>query len=315
VSTPANAPLARRRPAARAGLAAMLSAGALVAAGCGDAPEASEADASRTTVPTPRTDNFDVVRAYGHLRSQVRMGPRPAGSPTSRRLAVRLRRELPRGRFEAVPGDPPGMRNVVGHLPGRRPAILVGAHYDTFDIPRFVGANDGAAGTAAVVELSRALARGRRACAREIRFVLFDGEEAPPGSPNFIRDGLRGSKAYAARHQRAVGSVVVLDFIANHDVRLPREAGSDPVMWARLRQSARSVGVDAIFPDRVVPEILDDHTPFARRGIPAIDLIDFSYPQWHRPGDNMSAVSARSLDAVGEAVYDFVRRESERTCR
>ena len=310
------------RAACAAGGAAALAL-AVAATGCASTTADATADrgaraAQATTtpaVPRPTVDRFDSRRAFALLRMQVRMGPRPAGSATSRRLAANLRARLPNGRFEPVPFRPPGMRNVVGHLPGRGPAIVVGAHYDTYDLPGFVGANDGAGGTAAVVELSRALATGRRACMREIRFVLFDGEEAPPGSTDFMRDGVRGSRAYAARHSRDIGSVVVVDFIANHGVRLPREAGSHPGLWARLRASAARVGVGAVFPNRVVPEVLDDHTPFARRGIPAIDLIDFSFEHWHQRGDDMRAVSERSLDAVGEALVDFLRREAARTCR
>ena len=52
----------------------------------------------------------------------------------------------------------------------------------------------------------------------------------------------------------------------------------------------------------------DDHTPFLERGIPAIDLIDFSFPCWHRTCDDLSAVSRRSLDTSGEAVLELVRR-------
>jgi hypothetical protein len=40
--------------------------------------------------------------------------------------------------------------------------------------------------------------------------------------------------------------------------------------------------------------------------VPAIDLIDFDFPCWHRPCDNVSAVSQRSLDAVGETVMAFL---------
>lgn len=303
-------------------------AGLLVAAaGCSGQAATTEAEATATStlgtrpvsqapaVPRARTDRFDGARAMALLRAQVRMGPRPAGSPTLRRLAVRLRDRLPNGRFEAVPGEPAGMRNVVGHLPGRSPALLVGAHYDTKEIPGFVGANDGAAGTAAVVELARSLRTGRRACSREIRFVLFDGEESPDDRLDFYTSGLRGSRAYAARHASDIGSVVIADFIAGHGVRLPREAGSDPRLWARLRASAARVGVGAVFPPGVTPEILDDHTPFARAGVPAIDLIDFTYPHFHRTSDNLAAVSQRSLDAVGEALADFLRREADRTCR
>jgi hypothetical protein len=57
--------------------------------------------------------------------------------------------------------------------------------------------------------------------------------------------------------------------------------------------------------------VLDDHTPFLRRGVPAIDLIDFTFDCWHQTCDDMSAVSARALDLAGEAVVrmllDFSR--------
>jgi hypothetical protein len=53
--------------------------------------------------------------------------------------------------------------------------------------------------------------------------------------------------------------------------------------------------------------VLDDHTPFTRRGIPAIDLIDFTYPCWHETCDDLAHVSQRSLDRSGEAVLELLR--------
>lgn len=279
------------------------------------ATAATAATTEAAAAPTARVDRFDGTRAFALLREQVETyGPRPAGSAASRRLAVRLRSLLPNGRFEAIPGHP-GLRNVVGVLPGRRPAIVVGAHYDTeATVPGHVGANDGAAGTAAVVELSRVLRklpRGSRP--REIRFVLFDGEEEPKGSTDFYRDGLRGSRAYVARHGRSVRELVLLDYIAEKDgLRFPREASSDPRLWEQLRAAARAVGVGALFPDETTGQILDDHTPFLEAGIPAIDLIDFDYPQRDSVDDDLDAVSAASLDATGEAVYELVRRRARR---
>ena len=253
---------------------------------------------------SPTVNRFDGPRAFRLLREQVQMGPRPAGSPASRRLAERLRRLLPHGRFEAVPG---GLRNVVGIRPGPRPAVVIAAHYDTKDLPGFVGANDGAGGTAAVVELARTLA-DRPAGGPELRFVLFDGEESPRGAPDsaFLRTGLRGSRAYAARHHD-VGAMILLDFVANRDLSLPREALSDPRLWARLRAAAARVGVGSTFPDRTAPGVYDDHYPFRARGVPAIDLIDFDYPCFHRACDDLRHVSERSLDRAGEAVAELVR--------
>ena len=42
-------------------------------------------------------------------------------------------------------------------------------------------------------------------------------------------------------------------------------------------------------------------------GVPAIDLIDFDFPCWHERCDDMSAVSAKSLDRSGEAVLELLR--------
>jgi hypothetical protein len=253
-------------------------------------------------------DRFDGARAWADLRHQVELGPRPAGSATLRALADELRARLPRGRFEAVPGHP-RLRNVVGQVAGTRPAVVVAAHYDTKDLPGFVGANDGAGGTAAVLELARALRHARRPDgAPELRFVLFDGEENPDDrARSFYAGGVRGSKAYARRHAKQVGAVVLLDFVADRDLAIPREAGSDPGLWKRLRAAAERVGTAGAFPARTSSTVLDDHTPFTRRGIRAIDLIDFRYPCWHKACDDLAHVSQRSLDRSGETVLELLR--------
>ena len=304
----------------RAILAALVASAALLAWGCGsDEQRGTTAQAQQpaptVTAPPPplaRVDRFDGAAAFALLREQVQeYGWRPAGSPALRRLAVRLRRLMPRGRFEAIPGHPK-LRNVVGTVPGRRPAIVVGAHYDVEAVPEgFVGANDGAAGTAAVVTRARAFAKAKRPRgARELRFVLFDGEEEPAGCTPFEACGLRGSRAYAERHHGEVAALVLLDYIAEKQgLRFPREAGSDAQLWEKLREAANDVGVGALFPAVALQtEIIDDHTPFTQRGVRAIDVIDFDYPQRDSLADNLDAVSRRSLDAVGEAVHRLVAR-------
>ena len=102
---------------------------------------------------------------------------------------------------------------------------------------------------------------------------------------------------------------MLLDFVAEKGaMRIPREAGSDAKLWARLRAAAKRAGSASAFPPGVVGEVTDDHTPFMRRGIPAIDLIDFDFPCWHKLCDDLSAVSERSLDTSGEAVTELIRR-------
>ena len=260
------------------------------------------------SVPTPTADRFDSAYAYGLVRHQVeRYGWRPGGSRSLRRLAVDLRGRLPNGRLEPLGSRYPGLANVAGKIPGRLPAIVVGAHYDVEARPRgFVGANDGAAGTAALVALAKALEKNPLPGAREVRFVLFDGEEEPPGSTDFRADALRGSGAYVRRHRGSVGSMVLLDYVGNRGLRLPREGSSNPQLWARLRAAAGRVGTTESFPDGTGTTLFDDHTPFLEAGIPAIDLIDFEYPWRDTLQDTVDKVSERSLDVTGETVYELV---------
>lgn len=240
------------------------------------------------------------------VRIQLAYGPRAAGSPASRKLAARLHSALPHSRFQKVPG---GLRNVIGVVPGRDPhdVVVVGAHYDTKDIPGFVGANDGAAGTAIVMELARHLTP------RHLRptfvFTLFDGEETPDDTPDseFEQKGLRGSKV-AARAYRHARAMILLDFVGNAHLRIPREESSDPALWQELRTAAAAVGAGAAFPPGTGLDILDDHTPFEALGVPSIDLIDFDYPCYHQLCDDLSHVSGTSLDEVGETVRALLPR-------
>jgi glutaminyl-peptide cyclotransferase len=252
---------------------------------------------------TPPADRFDAGAAMTLLEEQIALGPRPAGSDASRALAERLRGELPRGKYQDVPG---GLRNVVGSVEGSDPeqVVVVGAHYDTKDIPGFVGANDGASGTAVVVEMARQLEP--RDLRPTIVFVLFDGEESPRGSENFERDGMRGSKVAAKVHDDAE-AMILLDFVGDRDLSIPREANSDPGLWKQLRAAAKRVDQAEHFPAGVAGGVIDDHVQFTARGVPSIDLIDFIFPCFHERCDDRSAVSERSLDAVGETVLEMLR--------
>jgi Zn-dependent M28 family amino/carboxypeptidase len=237
--------------------------------------------------------------------AQVRLGPRPAGSPASRKLAAQLKAALPRGSYQPVPG---GLRNVVGFVRGRDPSryVVVAAHYDTKDIPGFVGANDGASGTAVLVQLARTIKP--RTIRPSVVFLALDGEEVPAGVPDskFLQYGIRGARVAAPLYRKAK-AMILLDFVGDKDLSLPREANSDPALWERLRAAARRVGVGSIFPPRTFGPVLDDHYPFAEEGVPSIDLIDFDFPCWHRLCDNLSAVSMRSLDVVGETMVELLR--------
>jgi glutaminyl-peptide cyclotransferase len=268
-------------------------------------PAPTAAQSATAEAPAAETDRFDADRAWSMLDYQVKLGPRPAGSAKSRQLAAYIKQRLPDAHYETLPG---GLRNVVGKLPGKGKPVVLAAHYDTKDVPDFVGANDGAGGTAAMLEIARVLRKTKRAKdAPPIWFVAFDGEEATDDS-DFYGSGLRGSKPFAKRYASKIKELVLLDFIANKNLAIPYEHSSNAEMWADLREAAERVGSDSAFPDVRQGVVEDDHTPFVRRGVPAIDLIDFKFPCWHKPCDDLAAVSESSLDKSGEAVLEFLRR-------
>src|SRR3954468_10397179 len=256
-SRPSRASSARASRPLSLALIALLAG--LVVAGCGS---------SESNPP----DRFDAARAMDLVRAQVAVGQRPAGSEQLRNLAETLRETMGsepgspiQVHFEPFPSTGPqqGLRNIVGVLPGRAPAILIGAHYDTEYHPKgFVGANDSAAGTAALIELARRLPRELPKDHPEIRLVLFDGEEDPPGCSDrdFEFCALRGSRAYAAAHPGQIGQMILLDYIANRGARIPRETNSSIPLWAELRRAAGEVGTEDVFPDDAQTPELDEHT-------------------------------------------------------
>jgi len=269
-------------------------------AGCG----------SGSSPTAPEAGDFEVEPVWRSIEHQVDVGQRPAGSPQLRKLATELRPLLPGGHFEAIPGEP-SLHNIVGSLPGREPAIVVGAHYDTLVRPKgFVGANNGASGTALVIEIARTLERLHAGPhARKVEFVLFDGEE-PPGerpdaAPHFYREGLRGSRAYAAAHHGKTADMILLDYVGGRNLHLPREQSSTKSLWNRVLGAAAVVGTSRYFSSSTGVGVFDDHSPFLHENVPAVDLIDWSYPG-HSLKDGLDMLSRTSLSAVGETIVQLV---------
>ena len=260
---------------------------------------------------------FDSDLAFEDLEAQVEIGQRPAGSPESRETAELIAGRLHEAGVSEVRIQRPHL-NVVGTIPGDEgDAIVLGAHHDTKDDvgPGFEGANDGASGVAVVLGLARALAP--RVDGPSIHLALFDAEEAR-GDRDFASDGLRGSRQYVAYSKRGgsqgsppleeIGAMVLFDLVGDCDLRIPYEPNSSRGLYEQFARGARQVDGDrAPFEGESEP-ILDDHIPFAEAGIPAVDLIDFSFgpgpapgAYWHTPEDTLDKVCAESLDAVGEA--------------
>jgi Zn-dependent M28 family amino/carboxypeptidase len=262
---------------------------------------------------------FDSTRAWKDLEAQVAFGPRPAGSAALQKTRDYILAELKTAGVTArqqifVARTPLGevsMANVIATIPGRRPERLaLASHYDTklFRDFRFVGASDGASSTAALLELARALNGRQHEFTLEL--IFFDGEEAVVDW-SLNNDNTYGSRHYVEAAQRdgsikSLRALVLLDMIGDRDLRIRRDAASTPwlvdIVWA----AAARIGHRGVFSNELT-SVEDDHMPFIRAGIPAVDIIDLEYPDasnrfWHTADDTLENVSARSLQIVGDVV-------------
>ena len=271
------------------------------------APQAAPAAQQATAM------KFDGTRAWTDLQRQVGFGPRPSGTPALVKTRQYILDQLKAAGIRAqeqtftatTPAGPVSMTNVIATIPGRRPErIVLASHYDTKRAPfKFVGANDGASSTAAVLELGRALASNQPAFTIELLFL--DGEEAVnwdwAGTDNTY-----GSRHYVQTAQKAgtlgtIKALVLLDMIGDRDLVIRRESYSTPWLVDAVWGAAARTGHGGTFINELTT-VEDDHLNFVRAGVPSVDVIDLDNPTWHTAQDDLEHVSQKSLQIVGDVV-------------
>jgi hypothetical protein len=296
----------------------------LGAAAAAHAPAAPEA-----TAPVFRGE-----RAMELLVAQCDLGPRPMGSENLEALrqlvaehTAGLGLQLRRDCFTAdhpMTGVATGVCNLVvsvGPAGGER--LWLAAHYDTRPVADrdpdperrdepILGANDGASGVAVLLHLLELMAV--QPPPRGVDIILFDAEDA--GRPRDPASYCLGSQ-HLARTWQDMGSplaggeprgLVLLDMVGERGARIPMERLSlvrAPAWTREVFDRAHRLGL-SVFVHEPGPPVVDDHEPFLRVGIPAVNLIDFDYPQWHTLADTPEACSPESLRQVGELLVDLV---------
>ncbi len=96
--------------------------------------------------------------------------------------------------------------------------------------------------------------------------------------------------------------------IGDKSLDVKPEGNSNSALRRLVWSAAKEAGYQAYFPDEAVGPIEDDHMPFLRLGVPALDLIDFNYPPWHTDDDTIDKLSAQSLEIVGSVVAEVIRK-------
>ncbi len=301
----------------------------------GTAEAAGRAGQPRANVP----GSYDAPRAMAYLQQLCDLGPRPTGSD-----AMEQQRELLTAHFETlgasvttqtapmrhpVTGQAMELINLIATWNPVAPTrYLLCAHYDTRPYPDrdrnqpggvFIGANDGASGTAALMELAHQLRDLPPAIGVDI--VLFDAEEFvfQEGRDDYFLGSIAFAQAYRQNPPAvAYTAGVLLDMVGDRELQLLYERNS--LRYARdvtksIWATAKSLGVPQFVAKTRMTEIRDDHLPLNQiAGIPTTDLIDFDYPRpgfgapryWHTTEDTPDKCSGESLVAVVYVVHQWM---------
>lgn len=257
----------------------------------------------------------DGAKAYGHARAIVEFGLRPPGSAALREVGEYIRQELQGLGLEVhtdtfAPLTPLGqirMTNIWGISPGRSERVIIlASHYESkyYEEFEFFGANDGASSSGLLLELARVLSLESPVDAT-LWFVFFDGEEALVEWSD--HDSLYGSRAFVRMLRRdasleRIGAMILLDLIGGKDLRILKDHNSTDWLNEIVWSAAERLGYAHIFRRGGSVNAVDDHIPFLRAGVPAIDIIDLSYRHWHTPEDTLDKVSPENLAIVGNVV-------------
>ncbi|HEY0154704.1 MAG TPA: M28 family peptidase [Longimicrobium sp.] len=278
--------------------------------------------------PEPRP--FNAGLAWAHLGEQLAFGPRVAGLPPHERqlrwmkdqLGFRADTVIVQQFTARAGGRTLRFANVFARWrPEAKERVLLVAHWDS---PRYAtrdpeehlqrrpvpGANEGASGTAVLMELAQ----------------LF--HEVPPaiGVDILLTEGMERGEAgtgLGARHflaNRPAGYrprwAVYVDRVGDRDLRVPMEGASAkaaPDAVRRLWEVAREVGMDSVFVARMGEALEGEHQLLAAAGIPTVAVIDPEHGRqnelWRTTDDAIDQVRRESLGAVGTVLSALVYRE------
>ena len=200
--------------------------------------------------------------------------------------------------------------------------ILLGAHWDTrpwadreLDVSNqytpIIGANDGASGVAVLMELAKMFDNYPPPV--NITLVLFDGEDMGiEGVNNSWAKGSQYFSKYLPIQKPDFG--IIVDMIGDSNLEIPIERNSyrvAPELVNELWDLADKLKLSA-FQNKLGYDIYDDHIPLWEiADIPAIDLIDFNYPNqrinyWHTLNDVPQNCSPESLEQVGQLLSTYI---------
>ena len=299
---------------------------------CNETKQGTPQPSGKALVPSAIIPRFDGQKAFEYLKRQTDFGPRNPGSKGHQQCLSFLQSELAgfadtvflqRFPFRTSRGESYRGSNVIARFTVTLgPRVLLTAHWDTrpwadqdvnpdnYEKP-IPGANDGASGTALLLEFARIFSK--HPPPMNVDIVLFDAEDA--GEPGNSESYALGAQYFAKNLPANTDYrfAINFDMIGDSNLEIRREANSDafaPALMDAIFRTAAILGYPQ-FIDEKIGGIYDDHVPLNEVHIPAVDIIDFNYPDasnrfWHTMDDTPDKCSPESLNAVGTVILHLL---------
>ena len=280
---------------------------------------------------------FNENNAYNYIEDQVDIGFRIPGTSDSNKCASYFI-----SKFKDITNDiayvihdfevhSTSCQNILFKLNEDKENIVIfGAHYDSRakstkdsespDEP-VPGANDGASGSAVLIELAKALYKHKNDLNCQIWFVFFDAEDQGKDEGGYgIKDWdwCEGSKEFVGAIDQFYNSdeenfecMILLDMVGGNDLQFINEQYSSSSLLDELFEIGRQLEYINEFP--IFPlssSVIDDHLAF-KEEMPIADLIInfWNNPNWpyhHTKKDDLSHISKKSLEITGKTLEQFI---------
>lgn len=258
---------------------------------------------------------FNGSQAFQFAKYQVDLGPRTTGSKAHVQAVQWMQTQLQDMGWTVTLQngvmDNHALVNVIAEKGKGKQWIVLGAHYDSrlkadqdrnqaFQLTPVPGADDGASGVAILLELAKTLPVPQNI---RLTLVFFDAEDNGD-IDNW--DWLLGSEYYVSQLEDKPTEAIILDMVGDASLNIYKEKNSNQAINDSIWNEAATLGYGQQFVDQYKYSMLDDHTPFLKDGIPAVDIIDFDYPYWHTTQDSLDKISSQSLQIVGDTLWHWL---------
>ena len=207
--------------------------------------------------------------------------------------------------------------NVVGWYPGsdetlRQEYICVGAHLDHLGVQRgelFPGADDNGSGSAAILQVAKAIHTNPIKPKRSVLLMAFCAEER----------GLLGSKHFVAHPLKPLSDIICMlniDMIGRNE-----ESSSEPAsenantihlvgskdhsaeLHAMVETANKSVGFVFEYDEENRVDGRSDHASFSEKGIPVTFLFGGFNPHYHKTTDTMDGINYSKIANAARLDY------------